>query len=142
MIRGFQNSDMETVLDIWLQASIKAHHFVHADYWKSQLNNMRNIYIPASETYVYEVESRVVGFYALNENILAAVFVLPTYQGQGIGKALLAHAKSRRQQLTLSVYKENESSYRFYLSQGFEMVSEQLDQHTGHPEYTMKTAGT
>lgn len=28
MIRGFESSDMNDVLDIWLEASIKAHDFV------------------------------------------------------------------------------------------------------------------
>ncbi len=39
--------------------------------------------------------------------------------------------------LTLSVYKENEASYQFYLAQGFTVISEQTDEHSGHQEYTM-----
>ncbi|HCE4958424.1 TPA: GNAT family N-acetyltransferase, partial [Vibrio parahaemolyticus] len=31
------------------------------------------------------------------------------------------------------------ASYQFYLSQGFNVVSEQLDEHTGHSEYTMSS---
>ena len=100
---------------------------------------MRNIYIPASETYVYEAESRVVGFYALYEDSLAAIFVSPERQGEGIGKQLLSHAKAQRVILRLSVYKDNKASYQFYLSQGFKVVSEQLDEHTGYPEYTMSS---
>ncbi len=41
--------------------------------------------------------------------------------------------------LTLSVYKENQASYQFYLSQGFNVISEQVDEYTGHLEYTMST---
>ncbi|MFT5790624.1 MAG: hypothetical protein ACI8SJ_002753 [Shewanella sp.] len=52
---------------------------------------------------------------------------------------LLAHAKSQRSSLTLSVYKENVASYNFYRSQAFTVVSEQVDKHTGHQEYTMST---
>ena len=51
----------------------------------------------------------------------------------------MAHAKRQRAELTLSVYKENEASYRFYLTQGFRVISEQADEHTGHLEYTMST---
>lgn len=76
--------------------------------------------------------SKVVGFYALYESNLAAIFVEPDLQGKGIGKQLLNHAKSQRVMLILSVYKENQASYKFYLSQGFKVVSEQLDDHTGH----------
>ncbi|WP_340614445.1 GNAT family N-acetyltransferase [Xenorhabdus thailandensis] len=35
---------------------------------------------------------------------MAAVFVSPDKQGQGIGKALVNDAKNRRTELTLSVY--------------------------------------
>ncbi|WP_319541387.1 N-acetyltransferase [uncultured Pseudodesulfovibrio sp.] len=137
MIREYKDSDVEAVLNIWLQASIKAHDFVDRYFWESEQENMRNVYIPASENYVYELNARVIGFYSLHDDTLAALFVSPEHQGQGIGTALIKHAKTKRTQLGLSVYKENQASYGFYLSQGFSVVSEQVDQHTGHPEYSM-----
>lgn len=139
MIRKYNENDLNSVVEIWLTASVKAHDFVSTEFWKSQVENMRNIYIPASEAYVYEINSEVVGFYALHENRLAAIFVEPDLQGKGIGKQLLNHAKSQRTMLTLSVYKENHASYQFYLSQGFKVNSEQRDEHTGHLEYTMSS---
>lgn len=138
MIRKYTENDLAPILEIWLEASIKAHYFVPAEFWQSQIENMRNIYLPASETYVFESASHVVGFYALYENNLAAIFVAPEWQGKGIGKQLLNHAKNQRTALTLSVYAENEPSYQFYLSQGFNVISEQADEHTGQPEYTMR----
>ncbi|PHM33091.1 N-acetyltransferase [Xenorhabdus innexi] len=138
MIRKFIKTDMEDVLVIWLEASIKAHHFVAADFWQSQVENMRNIYIPASEVYVYTQNQKAIGFYALHNDILAAIFVSPDSQGQGVGKTLLTDAKSRRAELTLSVYQENKSSYHFYLSQGFYVAEENKDETTGHPEYVMR----
>ncbi|EGQ7769626.1 N-acetyltransferase [Vibrio parahaemolyticus] len=139
MIRKYNSNDLDSVLEIWLEASVKAHDFVPADFWGSQVENMRNIYIPASEVFVYEIESKIVGFYALYESTLAAIFVFPEFQGKCIGKQLLNHAKAQRAILSLSVYKENQASYQFYLSQGFAVVSEQLDEHTGHSEYTMSS---
>lgn len=106
MIRKYNANDTDSVLEIWLNVSVKAHDFISADFWESQVENMRNIYIPASETYVYEVDSKVVGFYALYENSLAAIFVSPELQGKGIGKQLLSHAKAQRVVLSLSVYKK------------------------------------
>ncbi|WP_340608470.1 N-acetyltransferase [Xenorhabdus bharatensis] len=137
MIRKFLSEDMDTVLIIWLEASIKAHHFVAADFWQSQIENMRNIYIPASEVYVYTQNQKVIGFYALHNDILAAIFVSPDSQGQGVGKELIMDAKNRRTELTLSVYQENKSSYNFYLSQGFYVAEEGKDEATGHSEYVM-----
>jgi putative acetyltransferase len=137
MIRKYTIGDVDAVLDIWLSASIKAHDFVKPSFWESQIKNMRDIYLPAADTYVYVKNSTIVGFYSLHESTLAALFVQPELQGQGIGKRLLTHAKSQRTGLTLSVYKENEASCRFYLAQGFNVMSEQKDEHTGHLEFTM-----
>lgn len=137
MIRPVKSQEVEAVLDIWLTASIQAHDFIEAEFWRSQLDNMRDVYLPASEVFVYEQAGDVVGFYALYEDNLAAIFVAPICQGKGVGKALIADAKTRRKSLTLSVYKENQASYQFYVSQGFNVVSEQEDEHTGHLELTM-----
>lgn len=137
MIRKFKLDDMDAVLEIWLSASIKAHDFVSPSFWESQLADMRNIYLPSSTVYVYENNARVAGFYALADEHLAAIFVSPEQQGQGIGKAMMAHAKILSKNLTLSVYKDNQPSVNFYLSQGFTIASEQLCEHTGQVEYTM-----
>jgi putative acetyltransferase len=140
MIREFVQNDMEAVLDVWLSASIKAHDFVVPDFWRSQLENMRNIYIPASEVYVHEDGSKLLGFYALLDDKLAAIFVIPDLQGKGIGKLLISHAKSKRDAIYLSVYKANASSISFYKSQGFLIAGESLDNVTGHEEYIMQWA--
>lgn len=137
MIRAYGENDREAVLDIWLQASIRAHDFVAREYWESQLDNMRRRYLPAAENHVYVNGAKIVGFYSLYGDTLAALFVLPEHQGHGIGKALLDHAKARRARLTLTVYSENAASHGFYLSQGFTVIGEQIDRHTGHPEYAM-----
>ncbi|USR97028.1 N-acetyltransferase [Aliivibrio fischeri] len=139
MIRQYTPQDINAVLDIWLNSSIKAHDFVSAEFWVSQVDNMRDIYIPASKTYVVKVDSKVVGFYSLYENMLAAIFVSPEYQGKGVGKQLISHAKEQCPMLTLNVYSENVASYQFYLSQGFTVISEQVCEHTGRMEYTMSS---
>lgn len=138
MIRHYRNTDCEKILTIWLSASVKAHDFIEAEFWQSQLDNMREQYLPMSETYVFEKDGEIYGFYSLYENHLAAIFVHPTKQNSGIGKQLLTHAKQQRTHLTLSVYVQNNASYQFYLAQGFTVVSKQADIHTGKMEFTMQ----
>jgi len=138
MIRDYQNTDLDAVLNIWLTASIQAHHFVEPEFWQSKLGDMRDIYIPASETVVYEQERGLAGFYCLFGDTLAAIFVSPDVQSRGIGSALIADAKKRRQQLHLTVYKENSPSIRFYEKHGFGVVAEQIDDHTGQAELVMR----
>ena len=137
MIRIFKKSDMEQVLNIWLEASIKAHNFIGKEFWESKLTDMREIYFPSGETYVYEEDGLIKGFVSLCDNILAALFVAPDYQGQGIGTQLMQKAKEIRVDMQLTVYKENEKSVIFYKNCGFKTVREQIDKYTGHQELLM-----
>ncbi|MCP3926906.1 MAG: GNAT family N-acetyltransferase [Desulfobacterales bacterium] len=99
--------------------------------------DVRHVYIPDSETYVFTRATKIIGFYSLYENILAAIFVLPEFQGKGIGSQLIEHTKTQRNQIELSVYKDNEYSYNFYKSHDFKFICEQQDEHTGFMEITM-----
>jgi putative acetyltransferase len=142
MIREFKQSDLDQALNIWLNASIKAHDFVPKEFWKSKIDDMRNIYFPMGETYIYEENGIIKGFVALCDDLLAAIFVSPNVQGKGIGKQLMNKAKQIRKSLKLSVYKENKNSIEFYKKCGFNIVKEQTDEHTGHPELLMEFNST
>lgn len=137
MIRDYREADIDQILAIWLSASIKAHDFIESAFWKSKISEMRDVYIPASETLVYEAEGEIAGFYSLYESNLAAIFVTPSSQGQGLGSVLIDDAKNRRESLQLTVYKENTLSIKFYEKHGFTVLGEQIDEHTGHPELIM-----
>ncbi|MCF4980219.1 N-acetyltransferase [Pseudomonas gessardii] len=142
MIRPLDPTDLDCVLQIWLDASLIAHDFIDAAFWQSQVENMRNLYIPASQTFVIERQSRVVGFYSLLDQQMAALFVAPDCQGQGLGKQLVAHARRQRPVLTLAVYKNNSASYQFYLSQGFVVTHEEIDEHSGQAQYSMSSVAS
>lgn len=139
MIRVFNpQQDSEPVLDIWLRASIKAHAFVPAAFWESNLPSMRDTYLPNSQTFVYVENERVKGFFSLCSNVLAAVFVDPDCWRCGIGAKLVEKALTLRRDLTLTVYAQNTASVEFYKKQGFAVVGKQLDKHTGCPELVME----
>ncbi len=138
MIRDFQASDMEMVLAIWLEASIKAHDFVEAAFWTASVERMRTVYLPAAVTYVHETEGIVSGFVSVAGRTLAALFVAPAAQNHGTGTKLLNHVKARCDTLTLSVYKVNRAAIGFYRKNGFRMVRERRDSHTGAPECIMR----
>lgn len=137
MIRPFQKEDMEPVIQIWLESSIQAHNFISEDFWTAKAKDMRAIYLPAAETYVYEDVDDVNGFISLYENTIAAIFVSPCCQGKGIGKELIAKAKELRKTLQLTVYKANHKSISFYEKCGFKFLSVQQDEHTGFTELVM-----
>ncbi|OPY68017.1 MAG: putative N-acetyltransferase YjaB [Syntrophorhabdus sp. PtaU1.Bin050] len=142
MIRAFEAADMNDILNIWLEASIKAHGFVGEEFWESRIDDMRETYIPASDTYVFSENGMVKGFLSLHENTLAALFVSPKAQGKGIGRQLMDRAKMLRRKLTLSVYHENPKSIQFYRKCGFTIIKERVDEHTGHIEILMEYNGS
>ena len=117
---------------------MKAHDFVDREFWQSKAKDMREIYIPSGETYVCEEEGVIKGFVALYNETLAAIFVSPDSQGTGIGTQLMRKAKDVRDNLDLTVYKENPKSVEFYKKCGFTIEKEQIDKHTGHLELVMK----
>mgnify|MGYP000891905129 CR=1 FL=1 len=84
MIRRFEISDTEAIIKIWLDASIIAHNFMDANYWRGKADDMRNIYLPSATTYVYEDSRKILGFIAMVDNYIAAVFVLPNYKGKAL----------------------------------------------------------
>ncbi len=138
MIRKLKTEEINDVLDIWVKASIDAHSFVSPEFWESRMDVMRDTYIPASNTYVFEENEIIKGFFSLHNDTLAAMFVSPEFHGRGIGRRLMDKAKSLRNSLELTVYKENPKSIDFYRKRGFRIIQEQIDKHTGHIEILMK----
>ncbi|XOB61079.1 N-acetyltransferase [Campylobacterota bacterium DY0563] len=138
MIREYKEKDIDSIVGIWLEASIKAHSFVPEEFWKNKVEDMRNIYIPNSETWVFDKNGEIEGFFSLYQNTLAAIFVDPRYQSKGFGKELIRKAKSLRSLLTLTVYSENIDSVEFYKKQDFTIIKEQIDKHTNRNELVMQ----
>ncbi|HLT06469.1 MAG TPA: N-acetyltransferase [Cyclobacteriaceae bacterium] len=137
-IRKTTPPDNRRVTEIWLESSIPAHDFIPEQYWKQNEKIMEEHYLPLSEVYVAEENGHILGFIALIDQQVAALFVHPDHQGKGIGKLLLQHTQSLREVLELKVYQKNTKSLGFYLNKGFEIVAESLDPHTGEKEWVMQ----
>ncbi len=138
VIRESKAEDLPFISELWLQASLAAHHFVAADYWITNKRAMEETYLPDSEVYVVVKMNTICGFVALVGNHLASIFVATEQQGNGIGSILLNHVKNLRTEMTLSVYQKNEKSIRFYQSKGFTISAETIDQPTGEKEFIMQ----
>lgn len=137
VIRLFKPQDIAKLVELWYDASVIAHDFIEKNYWEEKKKEMTEIYIPNSETYVYEQAGQIIGFVSLLENYIAAIFVAPAQQGKGVGKALMQFVKQQRKTLTLGVYAKNINSIAFYKKQGFVVVEEKIDEPTGEQELVM-----
>ena len=133
MIRVARPEDDAAISELWLLASLQAHDFIDAGCWWRQQAALRARYLPVAEIWVYERDQELQGFMALVDDYLAALFVRPDSQQQGIGSALLDTAKSLRSQLTVQVYCENDIAMNFYLKQGFSVVQESVDASSHQP---------
>ncbi len=131
MIRRYKESDLEAVMDTWLKASRIAHEFMEDDFFLSESELIRHKYIAMVETWVYEISGDVVGFISLLDGEVAALFIYPENQRDGIGSLLLELARRLKGNLMVNVFKKNRGARAFYEEFGFEFVSEKPYKDTG-----------
>ncbi|MDE7390619.1 MAG: GNAT family N-acetyltransferase [Lachnospiraceae bacterium] len=136
MIRSFGDSDIDSVMSVWLNANTDAHYFIDSKYWKDNLEKVKMM-IPQSEVYVYESSGVVIGFIGITDNYIAGIFVDKSARSKGIGSELLSFAKRDREQLELKVYKKNTYAVNFYMNRGFKIKAESIDPQTSETEYIM-----
>lgn len=138
MIRKFKDKDIDRIMQIWIKSSIDGHRFIKESYWKANYNLVKDTYIPVSETFVYEEDTKIKGFISLIDgNYIGALFVDVDYQGNGIGKKLIKYLMDRYENLSLSVYKQNEKAVNFYKNIGFKIIKEEENEDSGFMEYLM-----
>lgn len=136
MIRKMEKSDIDKVMDIWLNTNISAHNFISEDYWKKNFNDVKEAVLDA-EVYIYKKDDKIVGFIGLIDTYIAGLFVNEKLQSQGIGSMLLDYVKAIKSSLELNVYTLNEKAVKFYVANGFIINKEQMDENTDQNEYVM-----
>jgi putative acetyltransferase len=138
MIRQMTSDDIARVGDVWLGASIQAHGFVPADFWRSNYRLMTEELLPQAECYVHVTGGKIDGFSTVAGDFVHCLFVEPESQRLGIGAALLSHLKASHQALRLHVYQQNPGAARFYRSHGFVVTGEATCPHTGCAELVLE----
>lgn len=138
MIRKFQPQDTDKVMKIWLDGSLDSHDFIPAAYWQKNFAVVRDEYLPAAQTYVWEENGEIKAFASLrDEDYIGALFVSAEARGRGIGKALMFELQKNHSRLNLQVYSQNKKAVRFYHRCGFQILREGTDLPTGAKELMM-----
>ncbi|KGR88317.1 GNAT family acetyltransferase [Ureibacillus massiliensis 4400831 = CIP 108448 = CCUG 49529] len=137
-IRLYKKTEVNKLVEIWYEGSLIAHDFISKDYWKSKKIEMKEMYLPMSETYVISNDNDVVGFVSMVDNYLAALFIDVKHQGEGNGKRLLNFIKKTKGKIQLKVYKKNNKAVNFYLGNGFVIKEESIDDQTAEKELLME----
>ena len=82
---------------------------------------VRDHMFPASEMWG-AFDPDLVGFIAFTDDWIEQFYILPDWQGRGIGKALLEVAKSKCKTLRLWTFQQNVPARQFYERNGFVLV--------------------
>ena len=131
MIREYQPQDQDDLLNVWWNASLIAHPFLSEEFLTSEKTIIVELYLPNTETWVYTVDDKVVGFIALMGNEVGAIFVDPAHQQAGFGRQLMDKAVERRGELEVEVFAANSIGQAFYSRYGFEPIDEKIHEPTG-----------
>lgn len=135
MIRRYEADDIDNLLDIWRRATQIAHPFMSDMFLQKEEANIRDIYIPNTESWVCVKEGVFAGFTSVihHENgvdEVGALFVDPKYHGQGLGYALMQKVVALYPELILDVFEKNAIGRRFYKRFGFQDVKRYLHPQT------------
>jgi len=131
MIRKFREEDTDAVVSSWRVATELAHPFLNKDFLDSEAIALRDIYLPATETWVTEIDENVIGFIAMMGNEIAGLFLIPSFHGQGFGRAMVDKAFKEKGSLTVEVFEQNPIGRRFYDAYGFQKFGEYAFEQTG-----------
>ena len=138
LIRPWEPNDVDSILEAWYTASKVGHPFLTEEFFHAEMERIRDLHLPNSDTCVLEVDGRVVGFLSLLGNEVGGLFVHAASHGMGYGRALMDHARDLRGTLELAVFEENEVGRRFYRRYGFREVGRSVHEETGRAEIRMR----
>jgi GNAT superfamily N-acetyltransferase len=133
-IREARESDLSDILRAYDEAGIGGGVSFTAEEARQQFAKLQQY--PSYRVFVAETNGTIAGTYSLvildklakcgaRAAVVEDVAVLPAFQGRGIGRAMMAHAREECRsagcyKMTLSSHLAREGAHRFYDSLGFE----------------------
>ncbi len=131
MIRKHVENDLEQIMNVWIDSSNLAHPFLHSAFVEKVKTDMRTIYIPNSETWVYENDLGIVGFISMIGDEIGGLFVLPQNHSSGIGTKLVNYVSEFHGKLEVEVFEKNKIGRAFYNKYGFTLIKAFTHEESG-----------
>ncbi len=136
-IREFNEKDFPSVLQIYAKSKLDELRFEQRAFKLLPLENdeKRLSALKESKIYVFD-DGEILGYGAIFESEIRALFVCPSARGKGIGKQIFEFLLSQiNGKASLFVAKTNEPAKELYKAYGFEVSAEFLTDYNGEPVY-------
>lgn len=134
-IRPALPDDIPALLDVWRSAVLATHGFLSADHFAQIEAQVANDYLPNAPLWVAcGAQGVPLGFLGLTGSEVDTLFIHDTARGQGLGRALLAHARQLAgTPLCVDVNEQNPQAVGFYERMGFVQVGRSSRDGLGRP---------
>ncbi len=132
-LRTSTRADGQRVVSIWSDAVDATHHFLSADD-RVAIGREVAAFLPDLPLILAVDEADLaIGFMALSEGQIDALFVDPAHHGMGIGRALVEHAGETFPTLSVDVNEQNGRALSFYQRLGFSEIGRSSVDGQGRP---------
>ncbi len=125
-VRAARDDELDAIIKLWHETSRVTYHFIPIEAGRplaDRARYFRNNIAKACDLYVAHRDGELLGFLAMEGDFIDRLYVRPTLQRQGAGRALLAHAQVLSpQRLRLYTHQENHPARAFYEKFGFRAV--------------------
>lgn len=123
ILRRASLADARTCATIQREANLASLPFLPADPdVEGAAAFFETILLPQNETWIAEVDGRPAAYVAFHPGWLEHLYVLPAYQGRGIGPALMGKALEDGTARELWTFQKNARARKFYEDRGWVLV--------------------
>src|ERR1700704_7057876 len=135
IIRPARSDEYDAVARVWMKSWVstgiqQASNFLLANLRARVLREAENGW----SLFVADDEGRLAAMLSLRlaDGCLGQLFIAPNYQGQGLGKRVLAFAREQMpNEIWLRCVRENEKAWRWYEREGFVFEKEEVEPMIG-----------
>ncbi|MFU1796073.1 GNAT family N-acetyltransferase [Paenibacillus azoreducens] len=125
-------SDYDMIINLWERSVMATHHFLSFKD-KEEIKKELPTYFPHLDVRLWYTDDSIIGFTAINDNHLEALFLDADKIGKGYGKQIMQTCIDDFGITSVDVNKQNENATRFYLKSGFVITAEDLTDGAGRP---------
>ncbi len=126
MIREYETNDLASTAGVWFRSGRDEYsylpQFQKLDEQKA-IEVFQQVIQQPCRIWVFESSNEVVGFLAMQNNLIDRLYVDPEHEKKGIGSVFIDHAKEMHPEgLVLCTHEQNKRARSFYQSRGFVAV--------------------